>query len=45
LFENRSTQIDDATQISNHATHVSGTMMGSGVPQMEMRKGWLLKRV
>jgi len=39
LFENRSTQIDDATQISNHATHVSGTMMGSGAPQNGNAKG------
>lgn len=39
LFENRSTQIDDATQISNHATHVSGTMMGSGTPQNGNAKG------
>ena len=39
LFENRSTQIDGATQTSNHATHVSGTMIGSGVPQNGAAKG------
>ena len=39
LIGNRSVQIDDATQASNHATHVSGTMIGSGEPQNGMAKG------
>ncbi|TXE19656.1 S8 family serine peptidase [Psychroserpens burtonensis] len=39
LFENRSVQIDGATQTSNHATHVSGTMIGSGTPQNGSAKG------
>lgn len=30
LFEGRVTQIDGATNFSDHATHVSGTMIGTG---------------
>jgi len=30
LLDNRVTQIDNATDFSDHATHVSGTMIGTG---------------
>ena len=30
LLENRSTQMDGTTSISNHSTHVAGTMIGTG---------------
>jgi subtilisin-like proprotein convertase family protein len=33
MLEGRVVQIDGATALSNHATHVSGTMMGSGNPE------------
>jgi subtilisin-like proprotein convertase family protein len=39
LIGNRSVQIDGATQASNHATHVSGTMIGSGEPLNGVAKG------
>ncbi len=32
LYEGRTVQADGATGLSNHATHVAGTMMGSNVP-------------
>jgi hypothetical protein len=39
LFSGRVTQIDGASTISNHATHVSGTMIGSGAPVSGAAKG------
>jgi subtilisin-like proprotein convertase family protein len=39
LFEQRVQQIDNATGLSSHATHVSGTIMGSGTPQGGSAKG------
>jgi subtilisin-like proprotein convertase family protein len=39
LIGNRSVQIDGATNANNHATHVSGTMIGSGEPQNGLAKG------
>ncbi|MGB3608300.1 S8 family serine peptidase [Psychroserpens sp.] len=39
LLSNRVSQIDDATGLSSHATHVSGTIIGSGTPQNGAAKG------
>ena len=39
LLENRVTQIDNPSGISNHATHVSGTMIGSATPNGGSTKG------
>ena len=39
LLEGRVQQIDGATGLSSHATHVSGTMIGSGVPENGNAKG------
>ncbi|SDS25156.1 Por secretion system C-terminal sorting domain-containing protein [Formosa sp. Hel1_31_208] len=39
LLENRVEQIDNATGLSSHATHVSGTIIGSGIPQNGSAKG------
>lgn len=39
LFEGRATQMDNATDISNHATHVTGTIIGSGNFQNGNAKG------
>lgn len=40
-FGNRATQSDNATSLSNHATHVAGTMIASGVQSLP--KGWRLR--
>jgi len=39
-FVGRSAQIDNATSISNHATHVAGTMMASGVNPLARGMSW-----
>jgi len=39
LLEGRVQQVDGATGLSNHATHVSGTMIGSGTPEGGNAKG------
>ena len=39
LLENRVTQQDNATSFSDHATHVSGTMIGTGDVQSGLAKG------
>lgn len=39
LLEGRVQQIDGATGLSSHATHVSGTMIGSGIPEGGAAKG------
>ncbi|MFK5982288.1 MAG: S8 family serine peptidase [Flavobacteriaceae bacterium] len=39
LLENRVTQIDNPADISNHATHVSGTMIGTGTVNSGILKG------
>ncbi|MBR9845851.1 MAG: S8 family serine peptidase [Algicola sp.] len=37
LLEGRVQQIDDAPALSSHATHVAGTMVGSGVPEISAK--------
>ncbi|WP_431134557.1 S8 family serine peptidase [Psychroserpens mesophilus] len=39
LLEGRVQQVDDATGLSSHATHVSGTIIGSGIPAGGNAKG------
>lgn len=39
LFENRATHIDTSNVFSNHATHVTGTIIGSGTFQSGNAKG------
>ncbi len=39
LLENRATHIDGATNVSNHSTHVTGTIIGSGAFQGGNAKG------
>ena len=36
-FAGRLTQVDGATEVSGHSTHVAGTLMGSGVPFADSR--------
>jgi subtilisin-like proprotein convertase family protein len=40
---NRVTQMDGATGLSSHATHVSGTIMGSDTPQGGVARGMAFK--
>ncbi|TVR86201.1 MAG: hypothetical protein EA411_11120, partial [Saprospirales bacterium] len=39
-FEGRSEQKDGATQISNHATHVAGTMVAAGIDSSARGMSW-----
>ncbi len=43
LFNERVTQIDNASTLSDHATHVSGTLVGSGLPQLGNARGMAFK--
>ncbi len=43
LLENRVKQLDNPTSYSNHATHVSGTLIGSETPMSGAAKGMAFK--